>query len=60
MDCQITYWDNHKCPPLIEKRKKRERAARRQRQQQGEDQKGSGPGGLPLEIEPAGSTSGSQ
>ena len=60
MDCQITYWDNHKCPPLIEKRKKGERAARRQRQQQGENPNSSGPGGLPLEIEPAGSASGSQ
>ena len=26
LDCQVTYWDNCKCPPLIEKRKKRERA----------------------------------
>jgi len=25
MDCQITYWDEHKCPPLVELRKKRER-----------------------------------
>lgn len=25
MDCQVTYWDDHKCPPLIEKRKKRQR-----------------------------------
>ncbi len=24
-DCQLTYWDDHKCPPLTEKRKKRER-----------------------------------
>lgn len=21
-DCQLTYWDDHKCPPLVEKRKK--------------------------------------
>lgn len=27
MDCQVTYWNEHKCPPLIEKRKKRERRA---------------------------------
>lgn len=26
LDCQVTYWDNCKCPPLVEKRKKRERA----------------------------------
>ncbi len=28
LDCQVTYWDNHKCPPLAEKRKKRERAVK--------------------------------
>jgi len=28
LDCQVTYWDNCKCPPLVEKRKKRERAAK--------------------------------
>ena len=26
LDCQVTYWNTHKCPPLAEKRKKRERA----------------------------------
>ena len=26
LDCQITYWDAHKCPPLVEKRKRREKA----------------------------------
>lgn len=26
LDCQVTYWNDHKCPPLAEKRKKRERA----------------------------------
>jgi len=26
LDCQVTYWDSSKCPPLVEKRKKRERA----------------------------------
>ena len=26
LDCQITYHDQHKCPPLVEKRKRRERA----------------------------------
>jgi NosR/NirI family nitrous oxide reductase transcriptional regulator len=28
LDCQVTYWDDKKCPPLVEKRKKRERAAK--------------------------------
>jgi hypothetical protein len=28
LDCQVTYWDDKKCPPLVEKRKKRERAVK--------------------------------
>ena len=28
LDCQVTYWNAYKCPPLAEKRKKRERASR--------------------------------
>jgi len=23
LDCQVTYWDEHRCPPLVRKRKKR-------------------------------------
>jgi NosR/NirI family nitrous oxide reductase transcriptional regulator len=31
LECQVSYWDDHKCPPLVEKRKKREaREARAQ------------------------------
>lgn len=25
LECQVTYWDEYRCPPLVEKRKKRER-----------------------------------
>jgi len=25
LECQVTYWDDHRCPPLVEKRKKREK-----------------------------------
>ncbi|MFP4560653.1 MAG: 4Fe-4S binding protein [Thiohalorhabdus sp.] len=25
LDCQITYWDEHKCPPMVQRRKRRER-----------------------------------
>jgi NosR/NirI family transcriptional regulator, nitrous oxide reductase regulator len=25
LECQVTYWDDHRCPPLVEKRKKQER-----------------------------------
>lgn len=28
LDCQIIYWDQYKCPPLVEKRKRREKSAR--------------------------------
>ncbi|MDH5395586.1 MAG: 4Fe-4S binding protein [Gammaproteobacteria bacterium] len=28
LDCQVTYWNAYKCPPLAEKRKKRERATK--------------------------------
>jgi NosR/NirI family nitrous oxide reductase transcriptional regulator len=28
LDCQVTYWNDHKCPPLVEKRKRRERSTR--------------------------------
>jgi NosR/NirI family nitrous oxide reductase transcriptional regulator len=26
LDCQVTYWNDHKCPPLVNKRKRRERS----------------------------------
>jgi polyferredoxin len=26
MDCQMSYWDEHKCPPMVERRRRRERA----------------------------------
>ena len=28
LDCQATYWNENKCPPLVEKRKRREKAER--------------------------------
>ncbi len=28
LDCQVTYWNAYKCPPLVEKRKRRERFAK--------------------------------
>ncbi len=27
LDCQVTYWNAHKCPPLVERRKRREKAS---------------------------------
>lgn len=26
LDCQVTYWNEHKCPPMVQRRKRRERA----------------------------------
>ncbi len=31
LDCQATYWNPYKCPPLVQRRKRWERAARRSR-----------------------------
>ena len=28
LDCQVTYWNNRKCPPMVDRRKRRERAPR--------------------------------
>ena len=28
LDCQVSYYNDHKCPPLVEKRKRRERRSR--------------------------------
>jgi NosR/NirI family nitrous oxide reductase transcriptional regulator len=30
LECQVTYWDDHRCPPLVEKRKKREGLGKRE------------------------------
>ena len=32
LDCQVTYWDDHKCPPLVERRRKRERKRKKEEQ----------------------------
>ena len=29
LECQVTYWDDHRCPPLVEKRKRREVRAKK-------------------------------
>jgi len=29
LDCQVTYWNEHKCPPLVERRKRLDRARAR-------------------------------
>ena len=31
LECQVTYWDEHRCPPLVDKRKKRETREQKRR-----------------------------
>jgi polyferredoxin len=28
LDCQVTYWNDHKCPPEVERRRRREKSGR--------------------------------
>ena len=28
LDCQVTYYNEHKCPPMVDKRKRREKSVR--------------------------------
>jgi len=37
LDCQVTYWNERKCPPLAERRKRRERRQAIQKQASGSD-----------------------
>jgi polyferredoxin len=46
LDCQVTYWNDHKCPPLVEKRKRREKAERA-REVVGRMEEHLGPAGIP-------------
>jgi len=54
LDCQLTYWNAQKCPPMVDRRKRREKAERaravvgRMEQQYGP----SGIGGIPVRVEP--------
>lgn len=44
LDCQVTYWSDRKCPPLVERRKRRERASKaRESARRMEEVLGSGP-----------------
>lgn len=54
LDCQVTYWNDHKCPPMVDRRKRREKGERaravvgRMEQQLGP----SGIGDIPVRVEP--------
>jgi hypothetical protein len=54
LDCQVTYWNDRKCPPEVERRKRRERAVRARAVVRGMESH-IGPSGLPgigLRVEP--------
>jgi polyferredoxin len=54
LDCQVTYWSEIKCPPLVEKRKRREKAVRAKELVRGMEAH-IGPSGLdriPIRVEP--------
>jgi len=54
LDCQVTYWDAYKCPPLVEKRKRREKAVRaRLRVEEMKHKAGNAvQPNIPVEVEP--------
>ena len=53
LDCQVTYWDNKKCPPLVERRKRKERATDRSqgKHPQQLDINASGLSAVPIKVE---------
>jgi polyferredoxin len=54
LDCQVTYWSEQKCPPLVEKRRRREKAVRAKELVRGMEAH-VGPSGLeqiPIRVEP--------
>ncbi|MEJ2381495.1 MAG: 4Fe-4S binding protein [Gammaproteobacteria bacterium] len=53
LDCQVTYWDDHKCPPLVDRRRRHEKAARAResvRWMEKELGADAGLGDIPVEI----------
>jgi len=54
LDCQVTYWNAHKCPPMVDRRKRREKAERA-RAVVGRMEQQLGPSGIddiPVRVEP--------
>ena len=54
LDCQVTYWNSHKCPPEVERRKRREKSGRARELVRGmESTLGrSGLEDIPVKVEP--------
>ncbi|HEX9626960.1 MAG TPA: 4Fe-4S binding protein [Acidiferrobacterales bacterium] len=54
LDCQVTYYNDHKCPPLVERRKRREKSVRA-REKVREMEEHAGPSGIeaiPVRVVP--------
>lgn len=54
LDCQVTYWNDHKCPPEVERRKRREKSGRARELVRGMESM-LGPSGIediPIKVEP--------
>lgn len=59
LDCQVTYWNEYKCPPLVERRKRRERVPKaRESVRKMEDALSANPAvsGASVEVRPPSST----
>jgi len=54
LDCQVTYWNDHKCPPMVDRRKRREKSGRARELVRGmESTLGrSGLEDIPIKVEP--------
>ncbi len=57
LDCQVTYWDNTKCPPLVDRRRKHEKAARNRQKVQWMEKASDTETGMKAAPLPAGNTS---
>ena len=54
LDCQVTYWNDHKCPPEVERRKRREKSGRARELVRGMESTlgASGIEDIPIKVEP--------
>jgi NosR/NirI family nitrous oxide reductase transcriptional regulator len=54
LDCQVTYWNDHKCPPEVERRKRREKSVRARELVRGMEASlgRSGLEDIPIRVEP--------
>lgn len=54
LDCQVTYWNDRKCPPEVERRKRREKSVRARVATQGNELAfaASGLEDIPVKVEP--------